>query len=160
MENNEGTVEVEEGSLKYNKPLDDADPTDPIENKKRKGSCVLNYSELTYCWRKGTRNGNLRRLGAIEIAFYKAAMWYARIKSKIINNKIIAQLRRIVEKLENTIKKKIMRVGRERAKGILTEFEENGVFDWAPQLRTWLRDTKYVFWLGLDSQPSSIRLSI
>jgi len=77
-------------------------------------------------------------------------MWYAEIRRKIINMKIIAQLKSIVEKLENTIRKKIMSVGTERAKEILTEFDGNGVFNWAPQLKSWLKETKYVFWLGLD----------
>ncbi len=69
-----------------------------------------------------------------------------------MNNKIIAQLRSIFEKLENTIRRKIMSKGTERAKEILTKSEENGVFKWAPQLKLWIKDPKYIFWLGLNSQ--------
>jgi hypothetical protein len=111
-------------------------------------------------WLKGTRNGNWRRLGVIDRVFYRAAMWYAKIGNKIINNKIIAQLRSVVEKLKNTIRKKIMSIGLERAKAILTKFRGNGVFNWAPQLELWLEEKNYVFWLGIDSQPSSIGLTI
>jgi hypothetical protein len=103
-------------------------------------------------WRKGLRNGKWRRLRTIDRVFYRAAIWYAKIKSKIMNNKIIAQIRSIFEELGNTIRSEIMNVGIERAKGILTKFEENGVFKWVPQLKLWIKDPRYVFWLGASSQ--------
>jgi hypothetical protein len=112
-----------------------------------------------YFWRKGTRNGNWRRLGAIDRVFYRAAMWYAKNRNKIINNKIIAQIRTVVEKLDNTFRKRIMDIGKKRARVILTKFGGNGVFNWAPRLKSWLKETNYVFWLGLDSQLCNIGLT-
>jgi hypothetical protein len=135
-------------------------PPNPTKNKQREELCLLNYNELIHFWRKGTRNGNWRRLGTIDRVFYRAAMSYAKIRNKIINNKIITQLRSVFEKLENTIRNRIMGIGIERAKVILSKFGGNGVFNWAPQLKSWLKEKNYVFWLGLNSQPSNIGLTV
>jgi hypothetical protein len=89
----------------------------------------------------------------MERVFYRATMFFAKIKGKITSNTIIARLRGIVDKLRNKISSKILEAGIERAREILLKFRENGVFKWAPQLMVWLTDPRYVFWLGLNSQP-------
>jgi hypothetical protein len=113
---------------------------------------VLYYVELSSCWRRGLRNGNWQRLGLMDKIFYRAAVWYVRIKNKITNNKMVAQLRCIAQKLKTTISNKILQAGLERVREISAKFEQNGVFIWAPKLKTWLKDSKYIFWLGLSSQ--------
>jgi hypothetical protein len=105
-------------------------------------------------WCKGLRNGNWYRLSSMERVFFRAAACYAKTRSRIINNSIIADLRMIAEKLISSIRRKIVSAGKERAGEMLTEFEDNGVFKWVPQLKKWLKDAKYVFWLGLSLQPS------
>jgi hypothetical protein len=112
---------------------------------------MFSYVELMDCWRKGLRNRNWYHLRVMDRVFYRAATLYARMRSAIINNGIIAQLKIIAEKLKATIKRRIENAGLERRKEIITGFETTGVFKWIPQLRTWLMDAKYVFWLGLNS---------
>jgi len=114
---------------------------------------VLSYVELSTCWRRGLRNGNWHRLGLMEKIFYRAAVLYTKIESKITSNRIVAQLKCIAQKLGTTISKRILEAGMERARVIFTKFEEKAVFEWAPQLKTWLMDARYIFWLGLNSQP-------
>jgi len=39
-------------------------------------------------------------------------------------------------------------VGLIKALEMLTQYRERGVFKWVPQLKDWLRDPAYKFWLG------------
>ncbi len=111
---------------------------------------ILSCAELMDYWRKGLRNGNWYHLGIMDRIFYRAATWYAKIRSMIMNNRIIAQLRSIAEKLKVAIKGKVMNAGLARVKEMVVKFEENGVFEWAPQVRNWMKDPKYIFWVGLS----------
>ena len=43
---------------------------------------------------------------------------------------------------------RILKRGFEKAIEILNKSEERGVFTWAPQLKYWLKDPDYIFWLG------------
>jgi hypothetical protein len=113
---------------------------------------MISYVELVSSWRKGLRNGNWWRLGMMDKIFYKAATRYAEIKSKITNNRMITKLKTIADRLKTTIKRKIMEAGIERVKEILSRFGENGVFRWIPQLKTWLKDPRYIIWLAINSQ--------
>ena len=108
---------------------------------------ALNYAELQSCWRKGLRRGNLRKLSLLENGFYRAAMWYAKVKEKIVNERVVAMLEDIIEKLVETVKDRIFRVGLAIADEMQRGCEK--VFAWAPRLRDWLKDPDYIFWLGL-----------
>ena len=43
---------------------------------------------------------------------------------------------------------KIFKRGIWEAVEMLEKGEEEGVFIWAPELRNWLKDPNYIFWLG------------
>ncbi len=44
---------------------------------------------------------------------------------------------------------RIFKKGFEKAVELLEKSEEGvGVFTWAPQLKYWLKDPDYIFWLG------------
>ena len=75
----------------------------------------FSYTELLNLFRKGLRNGGWRRLDRLEKAFYRATLWYAKVKGEILNSKIISMLLGIAEKLRETLNVKIFRVGLERA---------------------------------------------
>lgn len=116
-------------------------------------SRLISYRELVGCWRRGLNNGNWHRLSLMDRIFYRATVFFARTRGRIVNNTIISHLRGIVEKLRNKVSSTILKAGLERAREILFKFTKNGVLKWAPQLKTWLADPKYLFWLGLNSQP-------
>lgn len=108
------------------------------------------YEELKSEMRKGMRNGNWRRLNTREKGFLRAAMWYARVKGKVVNSLVVVMLVDIIEKLRETIKDKIFQAGLAKAEEMLSSYKQ--VFNWASQLKEWLRDPDYVFWLGTCKQ--------
>ena len=66
----------------------------------------------------------------------------------IVNGTLVEKLLGLVEKLKETKGVKIFKRGFKKAVKLLEKSEENGVFTWAPQLKHWLRDPDYIFWLG------------
>ena len=110
---------------------------------------TLTYNYLLSYLRRGVRNGNWRRLEKLERALYRASLLYAKIKQKIVNPNVIAILKNIIEKLKETPGLRILKAGLERARHILTQFKKSGAFKWCPQLKKWLQDPSYIFWLGL-----------
>ncbi len=56
--------------------------------------------------------------------------------------------------LLESIQNRITVVGENRARIMLEKYSKpDGVFDWAPQVKKWLYDMTYVFYLGVNSQP-------
>ena len=110
---------------------------------------MLEYSELLSSFKKGFRNGNWKKLDRVEKALYRASLWYARVKGKIVNQKLVELLSGILERLLETPRMRILKRGVERAAEMLERYEQNGVFKWAPQLRKWLTEMGYIEWLGM-----------
>jgi hypothetical protein len=53
-------------------------------------------------------------------------------------------------KLLETRRSRIVNAGRRRATEMLEEYEKpGGVFSWAPRMREWLCDPRYVKYLGM-----------
>ena len=105
------------------------------------------YEALLTNFKKGQRNGNWKKLKFLDKALYRATMWYAKHHS-IVNEKPVEKLLGLIEKLKETKGMKIFRRGFEKAVEMLEKGEEYGVFAWVPQLRNWLKDPDYIFWLG------------
>jgi hypothetical protein len=112
---------------------------------------MVKYSELLSYFRKGLRNGNWHRLSHRRKGLYRAVLIYTNVRGEIVNSKLAAMVLSIVEKLRKTRGAQIFKVGLEKAKRILSTYGKNGVFEWCPQLKEWLRDPDYIFWLGLSA---------
>ena len=126
----------------------------------------LTYELLRENLKKGQRRGNWRTLNRLEKALYRAAMAYirpndrramvngliARIERRraLTNRTVVAKLIALVERLQQTAGKRIFQRGFKKA-GILLEKGEELVFAWAPQLKEWLKDPDYIFWLGMTN---------
>lgn len=67
-------------------------------------------------------------------------------KGEILSGRLIAMLGDIIGKLVETVKDRIFRVGLAKAEDMGRGYEK--VFKWAPELRKWLKDPDYIFWLG------------
>ena len=76
-------------------------------------------------------------------------MGYAKSGGSIVNGIMLVEtLLRLIERLKETKGMRIFERGFKNAVKMLEQGEEKGVFAWAPQLREWLRDPDYIFWLG------------
>ena len=106
------------------------------------------YEELLANFRKGLRNGNWRKLNFLDKALFRASLWYAKHRGSIVNTSLAEKLSALIEKLKETKGMKIFNRGFEKARELLNKYEENGVFTWASQLKHWLKDPDYIFWLG------------
>jgi hypothetical protein len=107
---------------------------------------VFTNEELFAGFRKGKRNGNWHKLSQLEKALYRASLWYSRVQGQIINVMLVNKLAALVAKLKEAKGARILKRGFEKAVVLLNKGE--GIFAWAPQMRDWLKDPDYVFWLG------------
>jgi hypothetical protein len=91
-------------------------------------------------------NGNWRRLDSNERSLFRCAMWVAKIRGQISNMELMTQVLHIAIVLLKNLRTRIIGVGRIRAQAMLTNFER---MKWAPQLKEWLADPGYVWYLGV-----------
>lgn len=120
-------------------------------------SFALSYHNLKYSWKKGFRNGNWRKLNCVEKALYMASLSLAKMRGKIVNSKLILMLKEIIGKLRESSGDRLMQIAYQRAMKLYGQFAAVGLFEWAPQVRSWFGDPSYILWLGfcsLESAPS------
>ena len=114
----------------------------------------ITYPRLVGLRRHGLRNGNWRHLDSGQKALFRCATWVAKARGRISNARLMAQVIDIVLKLAETVRNTILRAGRKRIVAMRDAYEKpGGVFGWAPQVKEWLHDTTYIFYLGVNSQP-------
>lgn len=88
-------------------------------------------------------------MNRLDKALFRASLWYAKHRGSIVNASLVKKLLALVEKLKETKGTRIFKRGFEKAIEMLSKSEEGvGVFTWAPQLKYWLKDPDYIFWLG------------
>jgi len=120
----------------------------------RMSALLRDGDSVTYPWlvglrRRGLRNGNWRHLDTADRALFHCAFWVAKVRGKISNKKLMVQVLRVALKIVQTVSR-IGRAGRTRGSIILREFAKpGGVFSWAPRVRDWLHDRRYVWYLGV-----------
>jgi len=64
-----------------------------------------------------------------------------------LNESLLAKLERLVEQLTETRGQRILKRGVAKAAALLSGIE-NGISGWLLQLKAWLKDPDYIFWLG------------
>jgi hypothetical protein len=69
------------------------------------------------------------------------------VRGEIWSGRLIAMLVDIIGTLVETVKVRIIRVGLTKAEDMERGCEK--AFSWAPELRKWLKDPDYIFWLGV-----------
>jgi hypothetical protein len=85
-------------------------------------------------------------------ALFGASLWYAKHRGSIVNVALAEKLSALIEKLKEAKGMRIFKMGFEKAWELLESEAEKGVFTWAPQLKHWLKDPDYIFWLGTVRQ--------
>lgn len=106
------------------------------------------YEDLHKSFKKGLRNGNWKKLRGMQKGLYRAAMAYAWTKKIIVNESLVKKLSALIERLRESSGARIFKKGLKKAVEMLQKSEENDVFAWAPQLKKWLKEPDYIFWLG------------
>jgi len=110
----------------------------------------LTYSSLIGFWRRRYRNGNWAKLSTTERGVFRCGLWVARMRGKISNIRLMVQVLRIALKLLETQRSRIVNAGRRRAMQMLEAYAKpGGLFTWAPHMREWLYDPRYVLYLGV-----------
>ena len=106
------------------------------------------HDQLLQCFRKSVRTGNWRRLSYRDKALFRASMDYLRRGGRILNESLLVKLERLVEQLLETRGAKIVKRGLAKATAILNGIAQEMAV-WVSQLKTWLKDPDYIFWLGM-----------
>jgi hypothetical protein len=110
----------------------------------------ITYPCLVGLQRRGLRNGSWRHLDTADRALFRCAFWVAKVRGKISNTKLMVQVLRIALKLVEGVRSAILKVGRRRTALMFEIYGKPlGVFSWAPQVREWLNDSRYVRYLGV-----------
>jgi hypothetical protein len=98
-------------------------------------------------WRRGLRNGAIRRLHYLKRGLFSAALEYSRMTGKIINSKLVEIIEGVADRIRNSIGKKIFNHGLDRARDLVTNAKVMRTF---PVIRRWVNEGPYVFWLGTE----------
>jgi hypothetical protein len=115
----------------------------------RRSGDSITYPCLVDLLRRGLRNGNWKHLDSGQKALFRCAMWIAKARGNISNAKLMVQVLGVALKMLQTVDR-IERAGRRRATMMFQDFATpGGLFSWAPHIRKWLRDSKYVRYLGM-----------
>jgi len=110
----------------------------------------LSYAWLARFWRRSLRNQNWTGLKIAERGLFRCALWLAKARGKISNMRLMVQVLRIALKLLDSSQSRIARAGKRRALMMFEAYAKpGGVFSWAPRMREWLRDPRYVWYLGV-----------
>jgi len=116
----------------------------------QRNSDSLSYAWLVNFWRRSLRRRNWSMLSMAEKGLFRCALWVAKARGRISNTRLIVQVLRIALKLLENFKSRVGKAGRERAMVMLEEYAKpGGVFSWAPQMREWLHNPRYVWYLGV-----------
>ena len=112
---------------------------------------MISYGELRFCWLKGCRNGNVKKLAKMQRWHFRACLIYARRVGRIVNRFLVGQLRAAMDVLLSSPRRLALKHGGERARELLARFKHSGVFNWAPRVKRWLMDETFKIYLGFMS---------
>ena len=111
---------------------------------------LIDHATLVRAFRKGLRNGTWKKLDPLKKAYFRAAIAYSKITGKIVNLTVLKAVLGVIKMLTSPLKRRIWQRGLEAACVMRSQFKDKGVFNWCPQLKGWLEDLDYIFYLGVD----------
>ena len=97
---------------------------------------------------QGFRNGCWRRLSGTERALFKVGLWYARVRGGIVSTHVVGLLHGVFERLRTFMGLRVYHAGELRVKELRTLFEGRNVLGWCPRFEAWLREDRYILYLG------------
>jgi hypothetical protein len=110
----------------------------------------LGHAELLNALRGAYRNRKRWRWSKhIHKKLLEACVGFTRNGFRIVDTMVLARLRVAFRELGIINRRvRILVEGEFKASEMQTELEKRKVFKWVPQLKAWLRDETYKFWLG------------
>lgn len=110
----------------------------------------LGHAELRNALREAHRKWRVWRwANRVHKGLLEICVRFTRDGARIVDATVISRLRVAFRALRITNRRvRILMDGEIKALEMLTQYEERGVFKWVPQLKVWLRDPAYKFWLG------------
>jgi len=115
-----------------------------------RGGDSLTYSSLAGFQRRSMRNHSWGMLSVAERGLYRCALWVAKARGKITNTRLMVQTLRVALKLLEGFQNRIAKAGKARVAVMFETYAKpGGVFSWAPRMREWLQDRKYILYLGV-----------
>lgn len=113
--------------------------------------CALSYRYILSMQQKGLRNGNWRKLDLLEKALYAASLSLARMRGRLVNSRLITNLRGIIAKLRENARSRVLNGAHFKAAELYERYVAIGLFEWAPRVKLWFNDPSYISWLELSS---------
>jgi hypothetical protein len=72
-----------------------------------------------------------------------------KVQGSIVNLKLLVKVLGVVLRLLENSSMRIWMTGKARAEELKQRFNDKGLFDWAPNVRNWLEERDFLFYLGL-----------
>jgi hypothetical protein len=107
---------------------------------------VISHAELLSLWKRGMRNGSLRRLPSIKRGLFSAAIDYSRIFGAIRNQELLRLLMGVADRIGKSLGQSIWDHGLRRALAQLRNERLRLIFP----VKQWINDDRYVLWLGTN----------
>ncbi len=104
---------------------------------------TLRFEDPFSLRRKDLRNGYSRGPSAVQEAFYKASMWYVRVKGWMVNARVVGMTTEVFEGLKAAINTWISEAGVAKASETLLRYWERSVSEWCPRLTASMKDEDY-----------------
>ena len=110
----------------------------------------LDYTELRNALGEVYRSRKRRRWSRnIHRKLLEACVGFTRYGGRIVNATVLARLRVAFRELGIVNRRiRVLLDGEIKALELQVRFRQRNMFRWVPQLRVWLRDQTYKFWLG------------
>ena len=106
---------------------------------------VISHTELVSLWKRGMRNGALRRLSPIKRGLFNAAIDYSRLFGVIRNGDLIRMLKGVADRIGKSLGQRIWGSGLARAAYMIKNANIVRAF---PSVLRWINQDDYIFWLG------------
>lgn len=110
---------------------------------------AVGYEGMRRLQLRGFRNGCWRRLSGVERAFFRASMWYVHVRGRIVSARVVELLCGILERLRMSVGLRLYGAGELRVRELSSAFAGKNVLGWCPRLEAWLREERFIWYLGV-----------
>jgi len=112
-------------------------------------SDMFSHRFLRSAYKKGLRTGGWHRLGLEDKGLFRCALWVAKVRGRLANMRLMVQVARILTKLLATFKGLMVRLGRIEAERLTLCLQSRKAEEWAPRALEWVRDQRFITYLGV-----------